>query len=100
MCHGHEIFVRDLPTEFQGGGESPILIQDSGNDWKGALKSWLDQAFNSGDVDSVKKVIENTERTLISSALEYTHGKKHEAANLIGWGRNTLTRKIQSYHME
>ena len=100
MCHGHEIFVRDLPSELQDTNEKPVLVHENGIDWRNALHSWLDQAFSSGDLDSVQKVIENTERTLISSALEHTHGKKHEAASLIGWGRNTLTRKIQAYKIE
>jgi two-component system nitrogen regulation response regulator GlnG len=100
MCHGHEIYLRDLPSELQEGGEAIVLTQVNGTDWKNALRNWLDQAFSSGDLDGVRKVIENTERTLIRSALEHTHGKKHEAANLIGWGRNTLTRKIQSYNIE
>jgi two-component system nitrogen regulation response regulator GlnG len=100
MCHGHEIYRRDLPPEFQGEVPEPQTELETGNDWRSALQHWLDDAFTSGDLESVKKVIENTERTLIRSALEYTHGKKHEAANLIGWGRNTLTRKIQSYNMD
>ena len=100
MCHGREIFVRDLPSELQDTNEKPVLVHENGIDWRNALHSWLDQAFSSGDLDSVQKVIENTERTLISSALEHTHGKKHEAASLIGWGRNTLTRKIQAYNIE
>ncbi len=100
MCHGHEIYKRDLPPELQGAGATETTEPGSGNDWRGSLQHWLDNAFNSGDLDAVRKVIENTERTLIRSALDYTHGKKHEAANLIGWGRNTLTRKIQSYKIE
>jgi two-component system nitrogen regulation response regulator GlnG len=101
MCHSREVYIRDLPPELQEISSDPAKPdQGSTGDWRSALQNWLDNAFKSGNVDAVQQVIENTERTLIRSALDYTHGRKHEAAKLIGWGRNTLTRKIQSYELE
>ena len=40
------------------------------------------------------------ERTLIREALKATHGGRQEAAKLLGWGRNTLTRKLKELGME
>ena len=39
------------------------------------------------------------ERILINAALEHTAGKRQEAARLLGWGRNTLTRKIKELQL-
>ena len=35
------------------------------------------------------------EQLLMEAALRHTRGKKQAAAKLLGWGRNTLTRKLQ-----
>ena len=40
------------------------------------------------------------ERTMIEVALQHTGGRKRDAAALLGWGRNTLTRKIKELDME
>jgi two-component system, NtrC family, nitrogen regulation response regulator GlnG len=37
---------------------------------------------------------------MIETALEYTAGKRQDAARLLGWGRNTLTRKIKELGLE
>jgi two-component system nitrogen regulation response regulator GlnG len=37
---------------------------------------------------------------MIDVALEFTGGRRQEAARLLGWGRNTLTRKIKELGME
>jgi two-component system nitrogen regulation response regulator GlnG len=37
---------------------------------------------------------------LITTALRYTHDHKQEAARLLGWGRNTLTRKLKDLNLE
>lgn len=100
MCHSREVYIRDLPQELQGTVDTSDMMVVGATDWQSSLKSWIRTTLQSGDPDAVQHVIENTERTLIECALEHTRGKKHEAASLIGWGRNTLTRKIQAYEME
>ena len=40
------------------------------------------------------------ERTLINAALQQTRGRKRHAAELLGWGRNTLTRKLKELGMD
>jgi two-component system nitrogen regulation response regulator GlnG len=44
--------------------------------------------------------IANVETLLIQTALQHTHGRKHEAALLLGYGRNTLTRKLKELDIE
>ncbi len=102
MCHSREIYVRDLPAELRDAASAPALPEEAmaRNDWKESLSRWLDKQYQAGDTESVKRVVEQTERVLISVALKLCHGKKHEAANLLGWGRNTLTRKVRLYGME
>jgi two-component system nitrogen regulation response regulator GlnG len=101
MCHGREVYNRDLPIELQQADQAiePTRHSDT-NDWSAALQRWIDRAYESGDLEGIKHVIQDAEQTLITSALKHTHGKKHEAANLLGWGRNTLTRKLQSYNID
>jgi two-component system nitrogen regulation response regulator GlnG len=101
MCHSREIFIRDLPIELQESqSETPATNNLNTSDWQSALQQWLENTYQSGDLEAIKNVIQDVEQTLIRSTLEYTQGKKHEAANLLGWGRNTLTRKIQGYKID
>jgi len=102
MCHSREVFSRDLPVELQESQGQLPAGDNAGaiDDWQSALERWLEHSYQSGNLEAVKNVIQDAEQTLIRSALEYTEGKKHEAASLLGWGRNTLTRKIQAYNIE
>jgi len=98
MCHSQEVYVRDLPVELRESESAAQLASATEtNDWKQALDRWLHKAGQSDEIDSIQHVIEDAERILIRSALDLTNGKKQEAASLLGWGRNTLTRKIQAY---
>ena len=101
MCHSREVFTRDLPIELQQSQSGvPATNNLNTSDWQSALQQWLENTYRSGDLEAIKNVIQDAEQTLIQSALEFTQGKKHEAANLLGWGRNTLTRKIQAYKID
>ena len=37
---------------------------------------------------------------MIGAALRHTGGRRRDASELLGWGRNTLTRKIRDLQME
>lgn len=99
MCHSREVFVRDLPAELQKLREQSTAVDDR-MDWRLVLRERLEDSYRSGDLKTIQQVTQDTEQILIRSALDYTNGKKHEAAHLLGWGRNTLTRKIQKYGLE
>jgi len=66
-------------------------------DWKEALRQWANKALASGESAILATAIEDFEKTLMECALNATHGRKQEAAKLLGWGRNTLTRKLKAY---
>ena len=48
-----------------------------------------------GEKHILREAVPSFERILIQTALEHTQGRKRDAAQLLGWGRNTLTRKLQ-----
>ncbi|SUD90196.1 sigma-54-dependent Fis family transcriptional regulator [Psychrobacter phenylpyruvicus] len=64
-------------------------------DWKSQLQTWATTALNQGETEILQLATPEFEKVLITVALEHTKGRKGEAADLLGWGRNTLTRKIK-----
>jgi two-component system nitrogen regulation response regulator GlnG len=59
------------------------------------LGTWAEQALAQGKQGILDQALPMFERIMIASALRHTHGRRRDAAQLLGWGRNTLTRKIQ-----
>mgnify|MGYP003565564968 FL=1 len=90
--------MEDLPPELAGvdpsAGEEPAV------DWETALARWAErQAENQGD-GALAAAQSRLERVLIEAALKRTGGRRQDAARLLGWGRNTLTRKIRDLQMQ
>ncbi len=92
MASGREIHFEDLPPELTS---APVSETITGDDWQSALRSWADKSLDGGENDLLSVATPTFERILIETALKHTSGKKQEAAKLLGWGRNTLTRKIK-----
>lgn len=67
----------------------------SAQNWQHALAIWAKQALQAGTTDILQTATPEFERVLLTAALHHSGGKKIAAANLLGWGRNTLTRKLQ-----
>jgi two-component system nitrogen regulation response regulator GlnG len=63
------------------------------------LKTVVEQQLLNKKNDIARHIIADVESVLITAALEYTQGKRHEAAILLGYGRNTLTRKIKELEL-
>ncbi|OLO04512.1 nitrogen regulation protein NR(I) [Salinicola socius] len=91
MASGREVLVDDLPPELRDleGSEAPS------GDWRNAFREWADRALASGHTHLLEEAVPDFERILIETALKHTGGRKGEAAELLGWGRNTLTRKVK-----
>ena len=70
------------------------------NDWSKVLQSWSENYLAKGKDNLLEEAIPEFERTIIKVALNKTMGRKKEAAELLGWGRNTLTRKIKELGIE
>ncbi|MDO6422069.1 nitrogen regulation protein NR(I) [Saccharophagus degradans] len=95
MASGREVHIADLPPELM---EARTAEAPSG-DWEKALRHWADQALACGQSDILSDAVPTFERALIETALKHTAGRKRDAANLLGWGRNTLTRKLKELGM-
>ncbi|QUM86979.1 MULTISPECIES: nitrogen regulation protein NR(I) [unclassified Moritella] len=97
MASGQEIFIADLPSEITEE-QSPLISHGSAaqsGDWRTQLKTWTAQQLASGQSDILAEAMPDFERIMLQTALEYTQGHKQDAAKLLGWGRNTLTRKLK-----
>ncbi|MBN8413842.1 MULTISPECIES: nitrogen regulation protein NR(I) [Halomonas] len=90
MASGREVLVEDLPPELRGGDDVA-----AGGDWREAFRAWADGALAAGHTHLLEEAVPDFERILIETALKHTAGRKGEAAELLGWGRNTLTRKLK-----
>jgi two-component system nitrogen regulation response regulator GlnG len=93
---GREIKAEDIPTDL-GGSPSPTKLQD---EWTRQLTSWADKRLAGGGKPLLDDALPEFERTLIRSALRKAEGGRQEAARLLGWGRNTLTRKLKELGMD
>jgi len=96
LAPGKEILVDDLPPEISGVNAN--ALRD--NDWTRALAQWADRQALSSPRALLDEATPAFERTLIRVALRHTQGHKQDAAKLLGWGRNTLTRKLKELGME
>jgi two-component system nitrogen regulation response regulator GlnG len=94
MAPAQEIHIEDLPPELKGED------MEKEGDWEDLLRKWSDYHLAKGDTDLLSKAVPAFERILIETALKKTGGRRQEAAQLLGWGRNTLTRKIKELGMD
>ncbi|MBS0321845.1 MAG: nitrogen regulation protein NR(I) [Proteobacteria bacterium] len=97
MAPGQRIDVADLPPEVR---EVPSASAAADSTWHHALDRELGQALARGERGAGNRLEKEFEKTLIRRALQHTGGHRMEAAQWLGWGRNTLTRKIQELGME
>ena len=92
---GREIVAHDLPAELGG------VASQSGADWTAGLSQWAEAQLAALEAAPLlNDALPAFERTLILTALRRARGKRLEAAKLLGWGRNTLTRKIKELGLE
>ena len=96
MASGREVHIDDLPPELltQPQELSPV------SNWEQALRHWADQSLARGQTSLLDSAVPTFERIMIETALKHTAGRRRDAALLLGWGRNTLTRKIKELDMK
>jgi two-component system nitrogen regulation response regulator GlnG len=97
MAPGQRIEPADLPPEMR---EAPGESSSSEASWRNALDRELAQSLARGEKSVGDRLEKEFEKTLILRALAFTGGHRMEAAQWLGWGRNTLTRKIQELGLE
>ena len=97
----HLKIPHDLPKELTAEAPADLAGGDrSGADWEVALRRWADNHASSSPVPILDEAVPRFERLMIKVALARTQGRRHDAARLLGWGRNTLTRKIKELDMD
>ena len=93
MAAGREVLLSDLPTELlQHQDEMPEGVAES---WHEQLAGWANRQLAEGQSNVLRQALPLFESIMIEAALRHTGGRKAEAAELLGWGRNTLTRKLK-----
>ncbi len=91
MAPGQSVDVADLPPELK----EDTAKASSAQSWQEALAAEVANALNRGEQNVLDARTKDFERVMIVKALQHTDGRRIEAANQLGMGRNTLTRKIQ-----
>ncbi|ALX92627.1 MULTISPECIES: nitrogen regulation protein NR(I) [Serratia] len=100
MAAGQEVLIQDLPSELFETAAPQASSHGLPDSWATLLAQWADRALRSGHQNLLSEAQPEMERTLLTTALRHTQGHKQEAARLLGWGRNTLTRKLKELGME
>ncbi len=96
MSPGKMIHRDGLPNELTVEHNT---AQPSSQAWVDYLRSWADQQLQNGEQGILDTAQTEFEKTLIEAALNFSGGRRQDAAKLLGWGRNTLTRKIKELDM-
>ncbi|RMC94848.1 nitrogen regulation protein NR(I), partial [Aquitalea palustris] len=110
MAPGQQVEVGDLPAELREPEAAPLATASEGStvasaavhvvDWTLGLAEEVARRLRAGEVGIIDDLCRRFEESCIRTGLAHTGGRKVEAAHLLGWGRNTLTRKIQELGME
>jgi two-component system nitrogen regulation response regulator GlnG len=95
MGSGNQILVSDLPPELQ----QPTSKTDANDNWQVLLSKWAKKELQLGQQQLLDHALPAFEKVMIEAALNHTNGRRREAAELLGWGRNTLTRKINELEL-
>jgi two-component system nitrogen regulation response regulator GlnG len=98
MASGQEVLPHDLPPEIH---QQPLSTEQSkvSGGWQEQLAAWADTQLQAGHNNILDEAVLTFERILLERALHYTHGHKQDAAKRLGWGRNTLTRKLKELNI-
>jgi two-component system nitrogen regulation response regulator GlnG len=97
MAPGQEILPGDLPGDLQSAVAGEVA---AGTDWQVLLRQWAQQQLAGGSERLLDEALPAFEKVLIEAALQQTGGRRQDAARLLGWGRNTLTRKLKELELK
>jgi len=93
---GRELRTEDIPADL-GGVEAG---RSATHDWMAKLSHWAERELDAGTRRLLDQAVPEVERILIRVAMRKADGLKQDAAKLLGWGRNTLSRKMKELGME
>lgn len=107
MAPSQHIRVTDLPEEVRNGEAKKVHkngeVSDaavSNGSWEDLLKGEVKEMLKKQSPDLMKQLADAFESIVIGTALEFTHGRRVDAATRLGIGRNTITRKISELKLE
>ena len=96
LAPGDTVTIADLPSEIS----TQSIGSESFQTWQRLLEQAAAERFAQGQKDVLSELGPDFERVLLRTALGFTGGRKQEAARWIGWGRNTLTRKLKELDVD
>ncbi len=96
MASGREITMDDLPADLriENVAEESGMVSSS-KDWQHLLHQHISQRLERGETRILDSLTPVFESIAVSAAMQKTGGRKKDASDLLGWGRNTLTRKLK-----
>ncbi|MDB5987546.1 MAG: ntrC [Nevskia sp.] len=108
MAPGTDVHLADLPPELRAGPATDAATatattteaSGAGASWDALLRQWAALRLAAGEDDLLDQALPLFERVLIETALAACKGQRQDAARRLGWGRNTLTRKIKDLGIE
>ena len=95
MASGNEIHIDELPPELRDSANE-VYTHD---DWETKFRRWVESNLLQGETKLLNDALPIFERIMIEEALRQSGGRRQDAARLLGWGRNTLTRKIKALEL-
>ena len=96
MASSNEIHIDELPPELRESASTDT----TGDDWETKFRRWVESNLLQGETKLLNEALPKFERVMIEEALRQSGGRRQDAAKLLGWGRNTLTRKIKILKLE
>jgi two-component system nitrogen regulation response regulator GlnG len=96
MASGNEIQLVDLPPELRDNPQSA----PADDDWQAQLRRWAEHHLATDENALLDVAVPRFEQVMIETALNASGGRRQDAARLLGWGRNTLTRKIKEHGLQ
>lgn len=107
MVMSRDIQLNDLPGEYlqSRNQQTKMMTSISGSSkspvsWQEQLRNWVDSRLRAGEKDILSEAVPEFEKVMLEAALAFTSNHKQESAKLLGWGRNTLTRKLKELNIQ
>jgi len=95
MAPAQLVSVEDLPKEILLADGEPLV-----QNWEIVLAKLVRQKLSMGQQNVLDELMKRFEAVMLREALDYSGGHRQNAAKMLGWGRNTLTRKLKDLDIE
>ena len=100
MAVGRNVTLEDLPPDLLQSHDPERFTDAMADQWPSLFRHWARQRIRNQEPNIAREVVDLAEGILIETALELTQGRREEAAKLLGYGRNTVSRKITELNLK